>query len=120
MQLPKNPIEAQPIPNDMLHHMSIKLLEDQGFNESEARKLIEVEIYLLSPRDTREVRNQVNRHGYTFEQATLQLLKQKQRHYFLILLQQFWEAQARKYKENSKPSLFLNNDIKSKNGVIHQ
>ncbi|MFM2591323.1 hypothetical protein [Vibrio sp. TBV020] len=77
MQLPKNSIEAQLIPNNMLHHMSIKLLKEQGFNESEARKIIEVEIYLLSPRDTREVRNQVNRHEYTFEQAMLQVLKQK-------------------------------------------
>ncbi|MFM2588185.1 hypothetical protein [Vibrio sp. TBV020] len=113
MPLPKNTIEARLIPNNMLHHMCMKLLNDQGFNESEARKIIEVEVYLLSPRDTRKIRNQVNRHEHTFEQATLLLLKQKQRHYFLILLQQFLDAQARKYTENSKPSLFLNKNIKS-------
>ncbi|MFM2591277.1 hypothetical protein [Vibrio sp. TBV020] len=113
MPLPKNTIEAQLIPDNMLHHMCMKLLNDQGFNESEAKKIIEVEIYLLSPRDTREIRNQVNRHEHTFEQAMLQLLKQKQRHYFLILLQQFWEAQARKYKENAKSPLSLNKAIKS-------
>ncbi|MGY5611868.1 hypothetical protein [Vibrio brasiliensis] len=104
MLLPKNTFEALQIPNMMLHHMSIKLLEDQGFSESEARKIIEVEVYLLSLRDTRKIRNQVNRHEYTFERAMLKILKQKQRQYFFILLQQFWEAQVRNYEENAKTS----------------
>lgn len=107
MQVLKNTIDAQLISNNVLHHMCVKLLNDQGFSDSEAKKIIEVEIYLLGPRDMREILNQVNQHEHTLEHAMIQFLNKKQRRYFLALLQQFLEAQVLKYTENLKPSSFL-------------
>ncbi|MFM2586989.1 hypothetical protein [Vibrio sp. TBV020] len=106
MTLTKIATEAQLISNNTLHHMCTRLLCDQGFSEPEAKNIIEVEVYLLSPKDLLDVREQTLKHELSLEQARLLVLKQKQRRYFLILLQQFWEAQAMKYKGQSTPLFF--------------
>lgn len=100
MELIKNIPEIQQVSKNILHHICIRLLNDQGFSNQEAKNILEVEAYLVSPKEVHYARNQVRLYGHSFKQVILQILKQKQRCYYLILLQQFWEARARKYKQN--------------------
>lgn len=112
MSLNASFIKNKSYSNRNLERICVNLLRDQGFSELEAKEIMEVEVYILSPKDTREISNKVRFDNYPLEQAKSQLMKAKQRRYFLLLLQQFWDAQARKYKEKHEKFLVFDNEDK--------
>ncbi|MHA2810793.1 hypothetical protein [Vibrio atypicus] len=97
MTLNKTSTELQAVSNNLVHHMCVKLLVNQGLNESEANSLLDIELYLSNPLDTNVVITECMNQSLSHEQASLRILKQKQRGYFALLLHSYWEAEARKY-----------------------
>ncbi|TPA27674.1 hypothetical protein DXJ84_11185 [Vibrio parahaemolyticus] len=97
MTLNKTSTELQAVSNNMVHHMCVKLLVNQGLNGSEANSLLDIEVYLPNPLDTNVVITASMCHGLSHEQTSLRILQQKQHCYFTLLFQSYWEVQVRKY-----------------------